>query len=605
MNQSNINAVKEQLRLLIEAYQRPLRGKLATLAPLRDEIFALHKKGASSAEIAALLAQCQVTISKDAVARFLRVEAARERNRRRAADARDRRRTGYAVHAALPVIGTAVRKGKIMNLFKWLFSSRMGDWDERRRLILWNDSEPWTIGDSFEGVQVWGDTGSGKSSTSARVFAAAMLRAGYGGLVLTVKPEDAEQWQRNLEENARTQDAVFFQPDGTCFNFLDYELKHGARLGFGSKDATRILAELVSQAHRDAHSGDTFWQKSAQVLIGKTLDLITAAGATPSMLLANEIIQSGPMFLDQTKDSQWQAQSKCWQLLTRGKQRASGTHDFEQAHAYWTREFPLLPEKTRQSIVATFTASVAQHFCSGPMHAMFGGTSNVSPDDIADGKIVVVNLPVLDYGDAGRFASIVWKYCTQLALQRRANRERPVFIFSDESHYFVTDHDQLFQTTARSARCAVVYLTQNRSNYLAESPGDAGRNRVASMCACLKTQILHQCSHEETRRTFAESIGKHRFTRPTETRSYGKGAPTHFVTDQTVDDFWVSPDSATRLKTGGAANDYHVEALMTKAGKCFAGRKPALRVKFNQRDFERRMFSSHTTVAIEKPKQEK
>lgn len=82
MNQSSITAAKEQLRLLIEAYQRPLRGKLATLAPLRDEIFALHKKGASSAEIAALLAQCQVTVSKDAVARFLRVESARERSSR-------------------------------------------------------------------------------------------------------------------------------------------------------------------------------------------------------------------------------------------------------------------------------------------------------------------------------------------------------------------------------------------------------------------------------------------------------------------------------------------------------------------------------------------
>ncbi len=491
-----------------------------------------------------------------------------------------------------------------MSMFDLLFGSRMGDWDERRRLILWNDSEPWTIGDSFEGVQVWGDTGSGKSSTSARLFAAAMLRAGYGGLVLTVKPEDTEQWQRNLEENGRTQDGIFFGPKATaCFNFLDYELQHGARLGFGSKDATRILAELVSQAHRDAHSGDTFWQKSAQVLISKTLDLIHAAGATPSMLLANEIIQSAPLFPDQTKDSQWQAQSKCWQLLTRGRQRASGTHDFEQASAYWTREFPLLPEKTRQSIVATFTASVAQHFCSEPMHAMFGGSTNTSPDDVADGKIVVVNLPVLNYGEAGRFASIVWKYCTQLALQRRATRDRrPVFIFSDESHYFVTDHDQLFQTTARSARCAVVYLTQNRSNYLAESPGDAGRNRVASMCACLKTQILHQCSHEETRRAFAESIGKHRFTRPTETRSYGKGRPTHSVTDQTVDDFWVLPDTATRLKTGGAAYNYQVEAFMTKAGKCFAGGRPAMRVKFNQRNFERNFWGrSYTTVAIEKP----
>lgn len=82
MNESNVNTVKEQLRSLIENYTRPLRGKLATLAPLREEIFALHKKGASSAEIAALLAQCQVTISKDAVARFLRVESARERSTR-------------------------------------------------------------------------------------------------------------------------------------------------------------------------------------------------------------------------------------------------------------------------------------------------------------------------------------------------------------------------------------------------------------------------------------------------------------------------------------------------------------------------------------------
>lgn len=82
MNESNLNAVKEQLRSLIQNYTRPLRGKLATLAPLREEIFALHKKGASSAEIAALLAQCQVTVSKEVIIRFLRVEAARERGNR-------------------------------------------------------------------------------------------------------------------------------------------------------------------------------------------------------------------------------------------------------------------------------------------------------------------------------------------------------------------------------------------------------------------------------------------------------------------------------------------------------------------------------------------
>lgn len=475
-------------------------------------------------------------------------------------------------------------------------------WDEGRLLVRWNSYYPWTIGNSFEGTQVWGDTGSGKSSASARVLAAAMLRAGYGGLVLTVKPEDAQEWRRNLEENGRTSDGVFFGPQEGCFNFLDYELKHGARLGVGSKNATRVLAELVSMAQREATGGgDPFWRQSAEVLIANTLDLITAAEEKPSLLLAREVVASGPLSLDQARDPQWQEDSKCWRLITEGRERAGQAHDFRQAEAYWLREFPRLPEKTRQSIVATFTASVAHHFCGQAMHEMFGHGTTVSPDDIFAGKIIVVNLPLLAYGQAGRFASIAWKYCTQLALERRTNRERPVFIFSDEAHYFVTDHDQLFQTTARSARCATVYLTQNRSNYLAESPGDAGRHRVQSLCACLKTQIMHQCSDEETRRAFADSIGKRRITRLSNTHQFGMGKTTHSESEQWIDEYWVLPDSATHLKTGGTANGYEVTAIVTKAGKRFANGKPVLRVQFNQRDFEERFWGSNTIVAIRKP----
>lgn len=482
--------------------------------------------------------------------------------------------------------------------------SRMDDWDERRVLVAWNGAEPWTIGDSYEGTQVFGDTGSGKSSATAKVLAAAMLRAGYGGLILTVKPEDAQDWRQSLAENGRSQDAIFFGPEAAdpCFNFLDYELQHDASLGLGSRNATQILAELVAMSQRGSAAADSFWQQAAGVLIGNTLDLMTSAGATPSLLLAQEIIQSGPVFPDQTKDDQWQAQSRCWQLLTQGKARAGNPHDFQQASSYWLREFPALPEKTRQSIVATFTASVAKHFCGHQMHRLFGESTNVSPDDIFAGKIIVVNLPLLAYGAAGRFASIVWKYCTQLALQRQGQRERPVFLFSDESHYFVTSHDQLFQTTARSSRCAVVYLTQNLSNYFAESSGDAGRNRVTSMLSCLKTQILHQCSHEETRRAFAAAIGKRQIARTSNTRSFGGGKPTYSETEQPQEQFWVSPDAATKLKTGGQANQFQVTAIVTKAGQRFRNGRPALLVKFDQRTFERSFWRSHTAVAIAKPK---
>jgi len=489
--------------------------------------------------------------------------------------------------------------GKLLAFVSSLFRAPpMQPWDGRRALIRWDNRDVWTIEESYEGMQVWGDIGSGKSSTIARVTAAAMLRAGYGGLVLTVKPEDTDEWRRNLAENGRMEDALFFGPDGGCFNFLAYELSHGVRLKVGSKNATRILTELVNMAQHDAAGGDPFWKQSAEVLIGHTLDLIVAAGATPSMLLAKEIIQSGPLSRDQAKDVQWQAQSKCWELIEAGRHgHANGSHDFRMAETYWLRDFPVLPDKTRQSIVATFSAGVAHHFCTGLMHQMFGGDTTVSPDDIFRGKIVIVNLPVLDYHAAGRFAAIVWKFCVQLALQRRADRKRPVFLFSDEAHYFVTDYDQLFQTTARSARCATVYLTQNRSNYLAESAGSAGQHRVQSLCACLKTQVLCQCSHEETRRAFSDGIGKHRVTQVSTTSQFGHGKTTHSETEHWVDEYWVSPDAATDLKTGGEANGFEVTAIMTKAGKRFSNGKPGLRLRFDQNNFEPTL-RGHTVVAI-------
>jgi hypothetical protein len=68
-----------------------------------------------------------------------------------------------------------------------------------------------------------------------------------------------------------------------------------------------------------------------------------------------------------------------------------------------------------------------------------------------------------------------------------------------------------------------------------------------------------------------------------------------------VDEFWVLPDTATGLKTGGKVNRFQVTAIVTKAGKRFRNGKPALRVRFDQRNIERSFWCNHTTVAITKP----
>ncbi len=52
----------------------------------------------------------------------------------------------------------------------------------------------WTLKDAFEGVQVFGGTGSGKSSGSGKALALAFLEANLGGLVLTAKTDERLAW---------------------------------------------------------------------------------------------------------------------------------------------------------------------------------------------------------------------------------------------------------------------------------------------------------------------------------------------------------------------------------------------------------------------------
>jgi hypothetical protein len=103
MNQSNLDAARQQLRQCIKTYQRPLRGKLALLAPLRDELIELDRKGATGAEIAAMLAQSQIAVSKDTVCRFLRAETARERSARARKAGPDAPASGNAGAPARPM----------------------------------------------------------------------------------------------------------------------------------------------------------------------------------------------------------------------------------------------------------------------------------------------------------------------------------------------------------------------------------------------------------------------------------------------------------------------------------------------------------------------
>jgi len=102
------------------------------------------------------------------------------------------------------------------------------EWNDSDGLINFGDDDSeadiWRIRDASEGVLIFGAVGSGKTSGSGSAVATAFLQAGYGGLILTAKPDEADRWLRLCERTGRAADCVHVTPgSGHCLNVLEYE----------------------------------------------------------------------------------------------------------------------------------------------------------------------------------------------------------------------------------------------------------------------------------------------------------------------------------------------------------------------------------------------
>ena len=158
--------------------------------------------------------------------------------------------------------------------------------------------------------------------------------------------------------------------------------------------------------------------------------------------------------------------------------------DFDGTADFWLNDYPSLSERTRSIIVSSFTAK-ASTLLRSPLRRLFCSDTTVSPADSCAGKVIVIDLPVKEYGEAGRFAQVLFKTVWQRDIERRRvdQSTRPVFLWADESQYFVTSEDMLFQQTARSA-LAGLFTSRRTSRITTRSLGPrVGRRRPTASSA--------------------------------------------------------------------------------------------------------------------------
>ena len=433
---------------------------------------------------------------------------------------------------------------------------------------------PWNIRHACEGLQIFGGTGSGKSSGTGRAVALAMLRAGFGGLVLCAKPDEAEVWRQLANEAGREGDLLLFSPEsGYSFNFLDYEMTRPGRGGGITENVVSVLMQCAEVASGIRNAEDDIWEKAMRQLLRNAIDLCRLAGEPVRMATIHQIALGGGM-LDELLGAVDSRE------LSDGDRK-----DYFSVRRYFHDEWAMMADRTKSGIIMNLTA-VCDPFLRGALRDLFCEGTTVTPEAAQEGKILVVDLPVKTFNEMGTFAAVIWKFLFQRAAERRMANDlaRPLFIFADESQYFVTSSDAVFQTTARSSRTATVYLTQNLPNYLAELGGSNGKARIDSLLGNLQTKIFHQNGDSETNRWASELLTRSLQMRSSISGSVAfRGGAQAGTSEQESWEFEVPPGVFLRLAKGGPDYRHVVTAVLFQSGRQFPNGRHWAQIVFQQK----------------------
>lgn len=472
-------------------------------------------------------------------------------------------------------------------------------------LQLTNDpKDKWTYEDAFKGYFISGGIGSGKTSGSGATLAKAFLYHGFGGLVLCAKPDEADAWYNYAVQTNRLNDFIFVRKGGEHrFNPLEYEWNRKSEGGGEVFNLTNLFMEIYKLGNRFGGGGDTaekdrFWDSALRRAINRTIQLLDLAEREISVQNMMNVLGSIPTeqemtayINDEIDEDSFKSKSFCMKCLaeasiTIDEQAEEGPEEtfeskaevFELVKHYFTLQMPYVHEKTRSTIVESFLG-LAEPFTSGILRELFTKDSTIEPEVTHTGKVIVLDLPVKNYMQAGVYAQGIFKLLWQQAIERRKPESAniPNFLWVDESQLFLADYDQIFMTTARSSRTSVVYLTQNISNYYATLGGSNPKTRVDSLLGNFGTKIFH-ANNDAVHNEWASKVIGQAF-RNVKNVSIGQNSRTGF---SELFHWLVEPREFTSLKSGGDNNNKIVEAVITTSGKTWSNDMNFIITKFKQ-----------------------
>lgn len=446
-----------------------------------------------------------------------------------------------------------------------------------------------TLRDIFEHIFITGSTGSGKTSTVGYYLAESLLNARklhdsekVGLIVFLYKAADLHDWLQWAERQGREQDLVVINSDDKdVFNLLEHYREKEA---ISAVDALTTLSGL-SLGGNTQQGSEQYWEQANRQRLHRLIVLNQLCGEPLNIHTLYKLHSTAPQYPEQMDSEDFKARSYCWEMLAQASNRVGEHHrQFQLVEDYFIREMPYMADRTQSSILS-MTSSILEPFVSSPiLSGLFCGGTTISLDAMLTGKIVLLNLPIQQYEQAGKLAQVMFKYVLQKRIESRNldDLPNPVVLWIDEYQHYITPYDFLFLSTARSSRAGCVLMTQNISNLFAQLSGTGriAEEKVNSLLSLTNHKFFLAQNSHVTNEFASKTIGMgiHRLSSTSVQVQQFAGNAGISESYQ----YQVMPHAFTMLKRGGAHHRGIVEAVATATGKTFSNGRNYLKLSFQQ-----------------------
>ena len=363
----------------------------------------------------------------------------------------------------------------------------------------------------IQGLFVFGASGSGKTSGIGQQLIAELMEHNFGGLVLTAKSEETKMWLDYAKSLNRLHDVIKIDEHGAYgFNFLDYEMHRTSRGAGLTENIYELFDEVSTVMSGKKDKTDDVWSKASKQLFKSTIDVLKEFTPQLSIDDMQNLVGTFPR-----EDSHWNDESRFFVKLYKhinafsvqnpnfvNTDRGRGV---VQALNYFQNEYTPMPQRQRDGVNLGYNALLSP-FTSGIVHPLLCAKTNVTPEDTFNGKIIILDIPSMNFNKAGKTVQLIWKLMWQRAVRARdvSHNKRPVFLWADECQEFITSTDQEFLNVMRGKLGTMVYLTQSKS-VMDKKLGETNSKAVLDS---FQHFVFHQNSGHATNSWAADRISR-------------------------------------------------------------------------------------------------